>query len=120
VAIGAGAEEAGVAGGVLVGCGAEVVDDFALGLLAGNVEVAGEAVLAGMTSKERVDGRRADVGEHLEAFGGAFWKVAHCGSLRDQGIRGQKTPEESAVSYCENLRPNGVRPSMKNQLLNLA
>ena len=65
-------EEAGVAGGVFVGGGAEVVDDFALGLLARDGQVAGEAVLSGDHFKERVDGGRADVGEHLEAFGGGF------------------------------------------------
>ena len=77
VAISARAQKAGVAGGVLVAGGAEVVDDFALGLLARHVEVAVEAVLGGNDGEEIVDGGRADLGEHLLAFGGRFGKVAH-------------------------------------------
>jgi hypothetical protein len=57
--------------------GAEVVDDLALGVLAGNVQVAVEAVLGGNDGEEIVDGGRADFGQHLFTFGGRFGKVAH-------------------------------------------
>ena len=53
VVVGAGAEEADVAGGVLGARRAEPVDDFALGHLARDGEIAGEAVLGG-------DGARRD------------------------------------------------------------
>ena len=72
VAIGAGAQEAGVAGRVLLAGGVEVVDDFALALLARDVEVAGEAILGGNDGEQIVDGCRADFVEHLLAFGGTF------------------------------------------------
>ena len=89
MAIGACAEEARVFGGVLLAGGAEVVDDLALGLLARDFEVAIEAVLGRNRGEEIVNGGRADLGEHLEAFGGGLWKIAHGGSLRDQGLRDQ-------------------------------
>ncbi len=72
MAIGARAQEAGVAGGVLVRGSAEVVDDFALGLLARDIEVAGQTVLGRNDGEEIVNGFRADFGEHLMAFGGRF------------------------------------------------
>ena len=64
MAIGTCAEEAGVAGGVFGGCGLEVVDDFALGLLPGNVEVACEAVLGGDDGEEVINGCSANFGQH--------------------------------------------------------
>ncbi len=56
VAIDAGAEEAGVAGGVGFGEGAEAVDDLGLGVLARDGEVARELVLGGDGGEEVVDG----------------------------------------------------------------
>ncbi len=55
VAIDAGAEEGGVAGGVVGGEGLEGVDDFALGVLARDVEIALELVLGGDGGEEVVD-----------------------------------------------------------------
>ena len=78
MAIGSRAEKAGVAGGILLACGAEVVDDFTLGVLAGHVEIAVEPVLGGDHGEEVVDRRRADFCEHCEAFSGRFGQVAHC------------------------------------------
>ena len=77
VAIGASAQETGVVGGVLVGGGAKVVHDFALGLLARHVEIAGDAVLGGDDGEQVVDGASAVFGEHLLAFVGRFGKIAH-------------------------------------------
>ena len=65
MAIGACTEEAGKAGGIFVGGSAEVVDDFALGLLARNVEIAREAILLRDDFKERINGSSADGRKHL-------------------------------------------------------
>ena len=82
VLVDAGAEEAGVAVGVLVGVGAETVDDFGFAVLARDVEVAGDAELGGDGGEEVVDG--ADAGRdfmrwhlHGGAVGRAFGQVAH-------------------------------------------
>ena len=72
VAIRTGPEEAGVVGGVLLAGGAEVVDDLALGVLAGHGQVAVEAALGGDGGEQVVNGAGADFGEHLPAFGGRF------------------------------------------------
>ena len=72
MAISARAQKAGVIGGVFFAGGAKVADDFALRLLAGNVEIAREAVLGWNAGEQIVDGARADLGQHLEPLIGGF------------------------------------------------
>ena len=62
VRVGAGAEEAGVALGAFGGALAEEVDDLALGVLARDVEVAGEPVFGRNGGEQVVDGVGADLG----------------------------------------------------------
>ena len=61
VRVGSGAEEAHVALGAFSGARAEEVDDFALGILARDVEIAGEAVFGRNGGEQVVDGVGADL-----------------------------------------------------------
>jgi len=77
MAIGPCAQKAGVIGGVFLAGGAKIVDDFALGHLAGNVQVAVKPVFGGDDGKQVVDGGRTNVGKHLFPLSGRFWQVTH-------------------------------------------
>ncbi len=77
VAVGAGAEKAGVAGSAVGRSVAEVFDDFRLGHLAGYFQVAGQPIFLRNGGKEIVDGTRTDLLQHLDPFARRFWQIAH-------------------------------------------
>jgi hypothetical protein len=87
MAIRARAQKAGVIGGVFLAGGAEVVDDLAFGMRAGHVQRAVQTALGRDGGEQIVDGTDADFGQHLLAFGGGFWQVAHGVLFGVKGLR---------------------------------
>jgi hypothetical protein len=81
----AGTEEAGVTFAIFLGALLEEVDDFGLGHLARDGEIAGQAKLGGNGRKKIVDGARADGFEHGVAVGGGFGEISHKNLRLDVG-----------------------------------
>ncbi len=75
--VGAGAEEGDIALGVLGGALAKELHDLAFGVLARDIEVAGEPVLGRNGGEEIVDGIGSDLGEHGVAVRLRLRKIAH-------------------------------------------
>src|SRR5208282_351256 len=74
-------QKAGVTVTVFTGALAEIVDDFRLGHLARDIEIAGQAVLGGNRSKQLVDGAQTDRLQHGFAVGGRLGEIAHASLL---------------------------------------